>query len=269
MSEVIPGATPNPTPTPATGNPNPPVVTPPQLQGATPDTAAQIRQLESDLANANARITALNGECKNYRLIADFVKAIGATPETAKTQLEAVSAEIAKWRELGESPDKVKTTLETGQAAIADGAKAKRINALRDSGFDPEKVNALAGADTWEIISKDETKDGKTTTAHFIKDGDKDKPIGEVLGERFPTLVDSLKLAPQGPQVTRYGSGAPMNGGKTLTLAEQIRAEEQAERERKSGGSYGGTPSQNNQGAPPAVQGLDAIKTNMGVVRQS
>lgn len=171
MSNDAPGATPETTPPGATPTTPTPAVTPP---GATPDTAALIRDLETRLANADARIKELNKENRDYRIISDAAKAIGATPEALKATVEAYAA-------LGK-PDELKTLLDNGKAAIQERDTLSREKAQNEAAallkLKPSALSAKWLGDGVPIIEGEgeasavfiQTGDAKVSWDDFVKE---------------------------------------------------------------------------------------------------
>ncbi len=181
------------------------------------------------------------------------LKNLKATVPDEKTLLE-----LGKWRELGESPDKVKTALDSGTAATQEAAKFKRSAALTASGIDPEKFNALAGADKWTFGERNETKDGKTVkvaVATILGADGKEvtKPVAELVGEQFPQFADALKItqgAATTKTVTPFGTGPGIGSGATSsTVWDRIREE----KKRPEGGEGKPKPWTEQLGLPSQI----------------
>lgn len=211
MSTVAtPDATSQVTPQPATGTPAQTA----QVQANTPtttatvihqDTAQRIAQLESDVVAKDAHIKELNKENEKYRLIKKATEGMGETPDAIKKAIEDRFAELEKFKALG-TPEELTAKVE--RAAVAD--RLERDGILKESGFDPKKFSDLKGSDEWQIANREEEREGKKVKVAYAKVGDVEKPLTELVTEKFPEWVDSLKVVATSP--VQQAQSAPVAG---------------------------------------------------------
>ena len=193
--EATPGATPEPTPTPATGNNPQPAVNSADEPGATPEPISanlNATELRVQLERAEARKAELNQENSARR----------RENTTLKNELAAAQAELVKWREVGESPDKARESLTAGKAAIETAAKLSREKVVNEAaalrGYKTDVLEDLMESKAFNVEVRDiKDKDGKDAKAPFalFKEGEKDveKPLEDFVNEKLASYVVALK----------------------------------------------------------------------------
>jgi hypothetical protein len=145
----------------------------------------------------------------------------------AKVPDEATTAELAKWRELGESPDKVKAAIDAGSEAIKTATDLKRKDVLADV-REVLKVKKSPLFDTLtngvEFKVAGEIKDGKDERAVLIVSDGKETPWDEFLKGRLDITeaLPALKAEPEktGTRWDKAPSG-PQDKGQNPDLLKQ------------------------------------------------
>lgn len=195
MPEAQQGATPETTPTatvtiPATTGATPATATLQPAPQITPDTAAQLAELQLRLASADARIKELNKESRDHRL-----KAEGVTGTT-----EQERAELDAYRAYGK-PDELKARLEREAQLSTEKATRERQDGLRKVaeglGLKPNSL-FLRLADGLEFTTQE--ADGKTV--YSVQQGDKSVPF-EQWAQSNEEWRDALPAMQNNPTPTR------------------------------------------------------------------
>jgi len=156
--------------------------------------AARLAEELADARNENFKLCGDKRELdKEVKDLAAEVPAEGAII-LAGDALTKYNALVA----LG-SPDDIKKRLDNEAVLVAkDAAQAKRgalDEAVKLTGYDPAAVALLNGALDLSYVVDKETKDGKEVLVPYVQDGDKKRPAGEVLAEKFgQPLLDRMRL---------------------------------------------------------------------------
>lgn len=178
---------------------------------------------------------------------------------------------LAAFKALNLKPDEVKQiTAEHQQWASERARNAKRDSlkkAAEKEGYNADLLASLEGALDPEYSVIGEGENAKAVVK--VKNGEtvSDKPLNDWIAEKWPALVDALKVAPsnapRGGQkvVTPYPRSAAPNSGKDPSLAERIRAEEGAQKTGLLGTSV---VAKEGEKAPAAPQ---TLAERMGVRR--
>lgn len=161
--------------------------------------------------------------------ISDLEAKAGQLPDDVKAELDA-------YRALGK-PDELATVKEresTLSAEIAKRAKDEtRDKAATVAGLDPQRVRFLQGIDELSFEVKSEERDGKPVDMAYAKYTDADgkeieRPLLEVVGERYAPLFDSLKAQPAKAPGTPFPPMNPGGNNGRVSTFDRVRQEVQA-----------------------------------------
>jgi hypothetical protein len=148
--------------------------------------------------------------------------------------------DAAKWNAFNElgTPEELKTIKATGEAAIAERdelrAQATIAKAAELTGYKTKVLSDLAKSKGFTIEVEGDGEAAKVTARY--KDGDKDKavPLNEYvetsLSDYLPSLQADTPPTANTASVIPFPRMAAVGGGRTLSRAEQIRAEEAAKK---------------------------------------
>jgi hypothetical protein len=180
--------------------------TPTTTPATTPDTAAQLRELQGQVESANARIRELNRENKDHRLRADSI-------QSATDEEKSLAAFIKENGGL----DAIKERIERESTLMAEKQTREKHDSLREvaTGLGL-KANSLflRMADGLEFVP---VKDGDKVTGYNVKQGDSAVPFTDFAqsNEEWRDALPALQVKPE-PQGTPWpvqpsGKGIAVN----------------------------------------------------------